>query len=1144
MLERGPMGNYTTDRIRVCLEKTIHKIVQICDDAGVQEVSLLNLVVTDGSCIIATRHVRGPVVKKDNESLLVELEAPPASLYFATGSGWHPCEDTDEYCMTHLDKRKGVAIISSEPLTASTTDWVPVPKNHIVVVTQNLDVLVDRLCSRPNPLNYPIFQPGSLLLRSATRLSDTGDGNFPNSPMGATMFRNDEQVLTCVSPQDSPNDSTNNTLGALAQSLDLLSRTSNSVNPFKGNQPSRSARAYSIPMLESVPNLPSDSILSGNGSSVTCVRKCKTPTVWIFSGNDDGTLRLWNSIDCRCYSGWKAHSGGVLDISVESRLVTLIKTRLTSHVPWRLYTCSSDNTIAIWDVESCTTSKTSISTENPAILIVRIFFNPSQGDVRSIAWAVSVHDQFAQGSVALNRSDNDDQNSLDKNEKNEKEDRIWNVQVESTVHHNRSGESSQSGRNSVCRSSRSHVSAKGRLEKLCRKLVVGFQNTSVAIVDVDLVMRVSESVQDASDRQVNEENSMNNSINTDDGTKRELHLRATMFGESDAVFSCTQSLGADSSLNENKSKKIFNDNKGVQVVLNFCNSSIIKILPYTDVARHCGFIETVTVCGGCWDSESKKVSELVFTGGGDGLILAWNPKRWNHVATLIGHRAGILCMTHDYLTRRLFSGSRDRSIRIWDIDTHVARGTLKGHKGDVLAVDTCGELLFSSDSLGVILLWDPSSQELLMQFRISKDGTNVNRRVPVVSLSAINISENKMIDGDGGTTTKFILLAGTGDGRIRIWRSALENHVLGALSCHPHPEKSPKSVRMVPFLKQIWESESSTDAYHVQELLREFVAIRSVSDCPSHSEECFRAAKFVSDLAEKLGATVKLAPTNENPVVLAKWTGLSSECALLYSHYDVVDADASQWDTNPWDLTGIDGYLYGRGASDNKGPIIAQLLAIRKLQADSCGDLPISIVMICEGDEETGSSSLSEVLSTHSCWFTDCKAILSTNSYWLDDTHPCIVYGMRGVIDLQLQVTGGSRELHSGVHGGAIKEPVSDLVAVIASLTDPISGRIRIPQFYNEVKEIDVLEESLIQSASETFDLNSYVNSIKEAKISSIDSREILRKRWCEPSMTFTDITTSPSTKKEGNEFSTQHSKCQHFERIIPPTAVCNISIR
>ena len=264
--------------------------------------------------------------------------------------------------------------------------------------------------------------------------------------------------------------------------------------------------------------------------------------------------------------------------------------------------------------------------------------------------------------------------------------------------------------------------------------------------------------------------------------------------------------------------------------------------------------------------------------------------------------------------------------------------------------------------------------------------------------------------------------------------------------------------------------------------LSKFVSFRTVSSNPLYTSDCLLGATYLTSLFKRLGATVSLLPTTTpsgapcNPIVFARFTAPppppntpNPKTILFYGHYDVIPATSEDsWATDPFVLTGLNGYLYGRGVSDNKGPVLAaiyaasELLLSRRLTAD--------LVFLIEGEEECGSRGLFTAVRKHKHLFGTIDYVLLANSYWLDDTYPCLTYGLRGVVHAKVEISSPNTEdLHSGVDGSRLnREPTIDLVTLLSKLVDD-DGSIQIPGFYDSVRPVTPSESARYTAICEAF---------------------------------------------------------------------------
>ncbi len=237
--------------------------------------------------------------------------------------------------------------------------------------------------------------------------------------------------------------------------------------------------------------------------------------------------------------------------------------------------------------------------------------------------------------------------------------------------------------------------------------------------------------------------------------------------------------------------------------------------------------------------------------------------------------------------------------------------------------------------------------------------------------------------------------------------------------------------------------------------LIEFVRIPSVSTDPEKKTEMQRAAQWVANQMYSLGfENVKILPTALHPVVYGESlkAGSDKPTVLIYGHYDVQPAEPLElWGTPPFEPTQQGENLYGRGASDMKGQVVASLKAVEAYA--HTGDLPINVKFIIEGEEEIGSPSLEKFLTENKDMLSSDFAINPDTGMIGADT-PTITYGLRGLAYFELRVTGPEHDLHSGVFGGVVHNPAQVLCELIAGMHDK-NGRVTLPGYYDSVRPLD-----------------------------------------------------------------------------------------
>jgi acetylornithine deacetylase/succinyl-diaminopimelate desuccinylase-like protein len=246
--------------------------------------------------------------------------------------------------------------------------------------------------------------------------------------------------------------------------------------------------------------------------------------------------------------------------------------------------------------------------------------------------------------------------------------------------------------------------------------------------------------------------------------------------------------------------------------------------------------------------------------------------------------------------------------------------------------------------------------------------------------------------------------------------------------------------------------------------LRDLIRIPSVSMAPEHAPDMARAADWLVELMRQIGLeNVDLLPTGGVPVVYGEWlhAGPGAPTLLAYGHYDVQPVDPlEEWLTPPFEPARRGDDLFGRGASDDKGQLLA-VLAAAEAWLQAAGHLPINLKVMLEGEEEISSPHMAAFVQDGAQRLA-CDAVLICDDAMLDPHTPLITYGVRGNVYLQLTVRGPAHDLHSGTFGGAVENPFNVLVRLLARCQDPDTRRITIPHFYDRVRPLSDEERALL----------------------------------------------------------------------------------
>lgn len=235
--------------------------------------------------------------------------------------------------------------------------------------------------------------------------------------------------------------------------------------------------------------------------------------------------------------------------------------------------------------------------------------------------------------------------------------------------------------------------------------------------------------------------------------------------------------------------------------------------------------------------------------------------------------------------------------------------------------------------------------------------------------------------------------------------------------------------------------------------LAELIRFPSVSAQPRRKEDIKRCADWLAQHLRSIGLeNVVVTHTRGHPIVTANWLHAPDRPTLLiYGHYDVQPpGPLSEWNTPPFTPVVRNGYVYGRGASDDKGQLFVHVKAIESYLR-STGVLPLNVKCIFEGEEEIGSKHLAHFLRRHPQLAHADGAVISDMRI-LGVDRPAITESLRGVLSVELEVQGQKRDLHSGIYGGAIHNPLQALCEIIAKLHDA-RGKVAIPGFYAQVRE-------------------------------------------------------------------------------------------
>lgn len=246
------------------------------------------------------------------------------------------------------------------------------------------------------------------------------------------------------------------------------------------------------------------------------------------------------------------------------------------------------------------------------------------------------------------------------------------------------------------------------------------------------------------------------------------------------------------------------------------------------------------------------------------------------------------------------------------------------------------------------------------------------------------------------------------------------------------------------------------------EKLKEFIRHPSVSADPAFKAGMKGALDFTTGLLGSIGFKVEVVKTDLHPIILAtRGDNPAWPHVIIYGHYDVQPADPlNLWKSPAFEPEIRGNRLYGRGAADNKGPLMVHISAVARL-LERRPDLPLRITFMIEGEEEMGSPSFPKFLEAYSERLKEADLVFLSDTGLPTEDQVVITCGLRGLVLCDVVVTGSKSDLHSGLHGGVLRNPIQAISELCASLHTP-DGRVAIDGFYDDVMPVEPWEREQI----------------------------------------------------------------------------------
>jgi len=290
---------------------------------------------------------------------------------------------------------------------------------------------------------------------------------------------------------------------------------------------------------------------------------------------------------------------------------------------------------------------------------------------------------------------------------------------------------------------------------------------------------------------------------------------------------------------------------------------------------------------------------------------------------------------------------------------------------------------------------------------------------------------------------------------------------------------------------------------HLEEL-NEFLRIPSISALSEHKQDMQKAAEWLVNSLKEAGLeNVSIDETDGHPAVYADWLHAEGKPTILvYGHYDVQPVDPLElWDSAPFDPEIRENKLYARGASDDKGQVFMHIKAVEALMKNS-GSLPVNVKFLIEGEEEVGSPNLEK-------YIVENKAKLAADIIVISDTgmqgpgQPAVCYGLRGLCGVQVDVKGAKSDLHSGLYGGGVPNPLHAIVELLATFRDK-EGTIAIEGFYDNVRPLSDEERTAYEALE--FDEEALKNEIEVPELFGEKGFSYLERTWTRPTLELNGI--------------------------------------
>jgi len=279
-----------------------------------------------------------------------------------------------------------------------------------------------------------------------------------------------------------------------------------------------------------------------------------------------------------------------------------------------------------------------------------------------------------------------------------------------------------------------------------------------------------------------------------------------------------------------------------------------------------------------------------------------------------------------------------------------------------------------------------------------------------------------------------------------------------------------------------------------EQMLAEMVELPSVSMDPAHAQDMRRTAALAVQFLKELGADAQIVETKGHPVVSGGWTtGKHHPTVTVYNHLDVQPAQEPEWRQPPFAFRKENGVYHGRGATDDKGPALTALLGARYAIEQG---VPINIRFLWELEEEIGSPHFAAALREKAA-IPRPDSVVVSDTIWIAKDRPAMPYGLRGLLAVRFSLRTAEVGAHSGLTGGAARNPLAELCELVSACVDARTGRVKIPGFYDDV--VPPTKEEIKSFLASGFQVKQFMRAHGFRSLRTTNPAEVVRRIWAAP---------------------------------------------